>query len=96
MGNGRGGDSMKPPSDWKMYKHRNGESEPPSVEGAYIFVGEFVLPYEFAYLFSYYPFPGDRQDTVTYLDDEAEIPFSELANGKWYGPVATEHKLVTA
>jgi len=87
---------MNPPSDWKMYRHRNGESEPPSVEGVYIFVGKFVFPYDFAYLFSYYPFPGDRSDTVTYLTDEQEIPFSELTDGKWYGPVSLGNETLGA
>lgn len=67
------------------YSHRNGEKQPPTVEGAYWFLGKYNRPSDWNYMFFYFPSP-DMPNHVTRPDDEWEIPFTDL-DGRWWGPV---------
>lgn len=69
-----------------MYIHRNGQKEPPTIDGFYWFLGSRNgRHWHYMFIYTGEAFP-DCKTTVTAIDDEWEIPFGEL-DGQWWGPI---------
>lgn len=69
------------------YSHRNGEKEPPTVEGGYFFLGFYAGKiWNYFFLYDGTHWDAEGSDTVTRIDDEWEIEFDKM-DGHWWGPV---------